>query len=158
MNCSAGCSCNFVLAIYRSNTSRIREGWVTERSIVHAWKACVPQGTRGSNPLPSVSSFILLPLVLGIVIVIAASAQIAPAHYLQILPQLYDVRARHHAANVCPGINDAISADDGTGIKHRIATDLGPVANNGAEFGQSGRDGVVGGNDRNFAMIEFYIR
>ena len=29
------------------------KGWVTERSIVHAWKACVPQGTRGSNPLPS---------------------------------------------------------------------------------------------------------
>ena len=28
---------------------------MTERSIVHAWKACVPQGTRGSNPLPSVS-------------------------------------------------------------------------------------------------------
>src|SRR5438067_12813342 len=55
MNCSAGCSCNFVLVIDRSNTSRIREGWVTERSIVHAWKACVPQGTRGSNPLPSVS-------------------------------------------------------------------------------------------------------
>src|SRR5438105_11820689 len=54
MNCSAGCSCNFVLVIDRSNTSRIREGWVTERSIVHAWKACVPQGTRGSNPLPSV--------------------------------------------------------------------------------------------------------
>src|SRR5207248_7623215 len=112
--------------------------------------------TRGSNPLPSVSSFILFPLVL--VIVIAASAQIAPAHCLQILPQLYDVCARDHAANICPGINDAISADDGTGIKHGIATDLGPVANNGAEFGQSGRDGVVGGNDRNFAMIEFYIR
>src|SRR5438045_9068039 len=85
--------------------------------------------TRGSNPLPSVSSFILLPLVLGIVIVIAASAQIAPAHCLHILPQLYDVCARHHAANVCPGINDAISADDGTGSKHRIATDLSTVDN-----------------------------
>ena len=36
------------------------------------------------------------------------------------------------------------------GIKHRIATDLGPVANNGAEFGQSGRDGVVGGNRQKF--------
>src|SRR5881396_388436 len=30
-------------------------GWVTERSIVHAWKACVPKGTGGSNPPPSVS-------------------------------------------------------------------------------------------------------
>ena len=28
-------------------------GWVTERSIVHAWKACVLKGTRGSNPRPS---------------------------------------------------------------------------------------------------------
>jgi hypothetical protein len=26
---------------------------VTERSIVHAWKACVPKGTGGSNPPPS---------------------------------------------------------------------------------------------------------
>jgi hypothetical protein len=119
---------------------------------------------QGFESPPIRSSFILLLLVLVlvlvivIVIVIAASAQIAPAHCLQILPQLYDVCARDHAANVCPGINDAISADDGTGIKHGIATDLGPVANNGAEFGQSGRDGVVGSNDRNFAMIEFYIR
>ena len=31
-------------------------GWVTERSIVHAWKACVPKGTGGSNPPPSASS------------------------------------------------------------------------------------------------------
>ena len=28
-------------------------GWVPERSIGHAWKACVPQGTEGSNPSPS---------------------------------------------------------------------------------------------------------
>src|SRR5439155_12980036 len=28
-------------------------GWVTERSIVDAWKACVPKGTGGSNPPPS---------------------------------------------------------------------------------------------------------
>src|SRR4029077_12198721 len=58
-----------VLIIDRSNDyEQDSKGWVTERSIVHAWKACVPQGTRGSNPLPSVSSFILLPLVLAIVI------------------------------------------------------------------------------------------
>src|SRR5256885_15563217 len=29
-------------------------GWVTEWLIVHAWKACVPKGTGGSNPPPSV--------------------------------------------------------------------------------------------------------
>ena len=31
-----------------------RSGWVTEWLIVHAWKACVPKGTGGSNPPPSV--------------------------------------------------------------------------------------------------------
>jgi hypothetical protein len=35
--------------------SRARLGWVPERSIGHAWKACVPQGTEGSNPSPSAS-------------------------------------------------------------------------------------------------------
>ena len=42
MNCFGACNCKELT------------GWVTERSIVHAWKACVPKGTRGSNPLPSV--------------------------------------------------------------------------------------------------------
>src|SRR5437773_2550006 len=42
-NCSA--ACNFDLLF--------PNGWVTERLIVHAWKACVPKGTRGSNPRPS---------------------------------------------------------------------------------------------------------
>jgi hypothetical protein len=42
MNCFGACNCKEL------------KGWVTERSIVHAWKACVPKGTRGSNPLPSV--------------------------------------------------------------------------------------------------------
>ena len=38
-------------------------GWVPEWSIGHAWRACVPQGTEGSNPSPSailVSAFRLL--------------------------------------------------------------------------------------------------
>src|SRR5436190_6214297 len=42
-NCSG--ACNFDLLF--------PNGWVTERSIVHAWKACVPKGTRGSHPRPS---------------------------------------------------------------------------------------------------------
>jgi nicotinamidase-related amidase len=33
--------------------SQAYPGWVPERSIGHAWKACVPQGTEGSNPSPS---------------------------------------------------------------------------------------------------------
>ncbi len=32
-------------------------GWVTEWSIVHAWKACVPKGTEGSNPSPSATDW-----------------------------------------------------------------------------------------------------
>ena len=32
-------------------------GGVSEWSMVHAWKACVPKGTGGSNPLPSASLF-----------------------------------------------------------------------------------------------------
>ena len=28
-------------------------GWVAERSIAHAWKACLPKGNGGSNPPPS---------------------------------------------------------------------------------------------------------
>jgi hypothetical protein len=37
----------------RHETDANYPGWVTEWSIVHAWKACVPQGTEGSNPSPS---------------------------------------------------------------------------------------------------------
>src|SRR4029077_9423461 len=51
-----------VLIIDRSNDyEQDSKGWVTERSIVHAWKACVPQGTRGSNPLPSAPFLFLTP-------------------------------------------------------------------------------------------------
>src|SRR5438045_9682013 len=42
-NCSGVCTFDLLFP----------NGWVTERSIVHAWKACVPKGTRGSNPRPS---------------------------------------------------------------------------------------------------------
>ncbi len=38
--------------------SRAQAGWVPEWSIGHAWKACVPQGTEGSNPSPSANSFV----------------------------------------------------------------------------------------------------
>src|SRR5215467_9209603 len=37
----------------RYSRSRFFHGWVTEWLIVHAWKACVPKGTGGSNPPPS---------------------------------------------------------------------------------------------------------
>ncbi len=37
---------------------------MTERSIVHAWKACVPKGTGGSNPPPSALQLALAPRAL----------------------------------------------------------------------------------------------
>src|SRR5205809_2371046 len=37
-------------------------GWVTEWLIVHAWKACVPKGTGGSNPPPSARPWLGRPL------------------------------------------------------------------------------------------------
>ena len=39
-------------------------GWVTEWSIVHAWKACVLKGTEGSNPSPSASDLLLMIVLL----------------------------------------------------------------------------------------------
>ena len=68
------------------------------------------------------------------------------------------MRPRYHPANIGSRINDAISADHRARIDDRIATDLGPVADDRAKFRQSGRNCPVGGGDGNFAMIEFYIR
>src|SRR6478735_3628484 len=51
-------------------------GWVTERLIVHAWKACVPKGTGGSNPPPSVPPFLLLLLLLLFLVNVSRSPAI----------------------------------------------------------------------------------
>src|SRR6266568_7538577 len=50
-------------------------GWVTEWLIVHAWKACVPKGTGGSNPPPSVLLFLLL--VLLVLLLVSVSRLVA---------------------------------------------------------------------------------
>jgi hypothetical protein len=50
------------------STSTRLSGWVTEWSIVHAWRACVlPKGTEGSNPSPSAMfvRVLLLVIVIG---------------------------------------------------------------------------------------------
>src|ERR1700731_4035686 len=49
-----------------------QEGWVTEWSIVHAWKACVLKGTEGSNPSPSASSQAQLFQTRGLVLFVRA--------------------------------------------------------------------------------------
>jgi hypothetical protein len=43
---------------------KIVTGWVTEWLIVHAWKACVPKGTGGSNPPPSAVDLLALIVLL----------------------------------------------------------------------------------------------
>src|SRR5438552_7403539 len=67
-NCSGDCSSKNLplpvpvrLGLLRLSPDELRVrvrrgrlfGWVTEWLIVHAWKACVPKGTGGSNPPPS---------------------------------------------------------------------------------------------------------
>jgi len=60
-------------------------------------------GREGRRQKSSSNPKVNLPPAILAKLVIAASAQIAPAHCLQILPQFYDLCARDHAANVCPG-------------------------------------------------------
>src|SRR2546421_9570146 len=70
-NCSGDCSSKNLplpvpvrLGLLRLSPDELRVrvrrgrlfGWVTEWLIVHAWKACVPKGTGGSNPPPSAMS------------------------------------------------------------------------------------------------------
>src|SRR4030095_5988723 len=86
------------------------------------------------------------------------SAQVTPFHRLQFLAHFYDVCARNDTADIYRGINDAIAPDDGAGIYYRIATDLGPIANDRAKFCQSGRNYAILDSHRNFAVIEFHIR
>jgi hypothetical protein len=54
--------------------------------------------------------------------------------HLQILPQLDPAAIRQKAAEIYAGINHAIATDNRTGIDDRIATDLGSVTDDCAEF------------------------
>jgi hypothetical protein len=58
--------------------ARIRTGWVTEWLIVHAWKACVPKGTGGSNPPPSVALVKCQREIKSITVLHSNSAEIRP--------------------------------------------------------------------------------
>jgi hypothetical protein len=92
------------------------KGWVTEWLIVHAWKACVPKGTGGSNPPPS------------------AFDSLTFFQHLQLLSQFDHAAVRQDAAEVHGRINHAVASDHRTWIDHSIATDLRPIANDRAEF------------------------
>src|SRR5437016_4081221 len=87
-------------------------GWVTERSIVHAWKACVPKGTGGSNPPPSAPAS-RVPRFGGLEARLRLTCTLFDD--LQFLPQLDHAAVGENAAKVNAGINHAIAADDRAG-------------------------------------------
>ena len=82
---------------------------MTERSIVHAWKACVPKGTGGSNPPPSARAF-RVPRFVGLED--RLSLICALFNNLQFLPQFDDATVREDSAKVYAWVNHAIAADD----------------------------------------------
>src|SRR5438094_712682 len=74
-----------------TSKSKSWNGWVTERSIVHAWKACVPKGTGGSNPPPSAIDPLMLSFALF--------------DDLQLLSQFDHAAVRKNTAKIYAGIN-----------------------------------------------------
>ena len=83
---------------------------------------------------------------------------LASRQHLKVLTHLDDARRRQDAAKIRSGINDAIAAQNGAGIDHRIAADLRPITDNRAEFLQAGGDAAISRAHVNLAVIEFHIR
>src|SRR5207237_7811236 len=79
-------------------------GWVTEWSIVHAWKACVPKGTEGSNPSPSASSISCSCSIL-------LFPKIASLQNLKLLTQLDYVSLGQNAPEIHVRINQTIATE-----------------------------------------------
>ena len=129
-------------------------GWVTERSIVHAWKACVPKGTGGSNPPPSARAF-RVPRFVGLEA--RLSLICALFNNLQFLSQLDHAAMGENTAKVYAWINHAIATDNRAGIDHCVAADLRSIANDCAEFSEARRNVAIGCYDRNFRVVELYV-
>ncbi len=55
-------------------------------------------------------------------------------YHLQVLPQFDPASMQQDAAEIYARVNHAIAADNRAGIDHRVATDLGSVADDCAEF------------------------
>ena len=81
------------------------KGWVAEWSIAHAWKACVPQGTGGSNPPPSgcffatcAGRFPARPRTLTATKSLGPTSELRPARVLGASPKVANPKERGHPA------------------------------------------------------------
>src|SRR5689334_2489264 len=61
-----------------------------------------------------------------------------PYDDIDLLARLRDVIRREHAAPLHAGINDRAPSDQRAGREHAVATDLGLIADDGAEFFEAG--------------------
>ena len=59
-----------------------------------------------------------------------------------------------HAFPVDAWVDDCFAPEDGTGAEDGMASDFGTVADDGAEFFQSGRNTAVRAADDDFAVIK----
>ena len=56
------------------------------------------------------------------------------------------------------GVDHAVTPDEGTGAENAVAADLGMVADEGAEFAQTGGDRALGCVDGHGRLVEAHIR
>ena len=68
---------------------------------------------------------------------------LAPFYDFDLLLQLGHAVGRKDALPLHAGVNDRIASDHGTGAHHGIASNFSTVADNRAEFAQTGRHGAV---------------
>src|SRR5262249_26859332 len=69
-----------------------------------------------------------------------------------------DAAFGQHTAEIHVWVNETIASDNGSGIDHRVAADLGSVADDCAELRESSRDVAFFGCDCDLAVVEFHIR
>src|SRR5947207_5809297 len=85
-------------------------------------------------------------------------SSLAAIKHRKVLPQFDNAAVGQNAAKIHARINHAIVAQDRARVNYGVAANLRSIADDRAEFCQSGCDIAVGCNDGNIAMIEFYVR